>query len=87
MWYHEIEILLEEGKTVRRLSWPKDDAIKKTKDTIDLSELDLKPFGIPTTLDSEIPKGTLVYCTKKTASIGYTLTSEDKNSQDWEVVA
>lgn len=84
MWYHEVEALLNDGKPVKRLTWPKEDSLRVLTESVDLSEFDMKQMNIPSSLNADIPKGVLVYCTKKTASIGYILTSEDKQSQDWE---
>jgi len=84
MWFFEVEQLLGEGKAVKRLAWPEKDSLRKVTETVDLSDLDLSGFGVPASLNVDVAKGTLVYCTDKDASIGYVLTDEDKRSQDWE---
>lgn len=88
MWMHDATRELSKGKKVTRLSFPKGDYVKSLKEDIDLSDLDPKSFGVDSKLDVQIKAGTLIYCsqTAKTASIGYELTGEDKQSQDWAIV-
>lgn len=88
MWAHDAIKALSEGKKVARLSFPKGDYVQALQEDIDLSDLEPKSFGVESKLDVQIKAGTLIYCNyaAKTASIGYELTGEDRQSQDWIVV-
>lgn len=88
MWAHEAIEALKKGKKVRRGSWPEGDHVQALPETIDMSDLDPKSFGVDAKFDVQIAEGSLAYCSAKgkTASIGYELTGEDKNSQDWSEV-
>lgn len=86
MFLHEAQELLSAGKKVTRLSWPAGDHLVKTSDSITF-EMDIKDqedLGIPGDHSIEITPGTLAYCSNGVASLGYVLTSEDRNGQDWE---
>jgi len=88
MYLHEVEQAFQNGAKIRRASWPKSHTLsKEPAGPVELSKEKKAELGLSD--KAAVSMGDVnIYCNGKgSATYGYTLNSEDRNSQDWEEVA
>lgn len=90
MFYHEVSSGFNEGKAIRRASWPKSHKLVKAESVeaeCSISEDQRKQLGLNANAEIENADNfSLLVKGKNSVEAGYQFTKGDQVAQDWELV-